>query len=424
MNAQQRDAMRQQMQESQQAHRSALQHMQPRLCREEIQRARKDFAARVREVKSGDAEQTSPGLCHHNPIALHEAFVIPLTPRGLRKSAESVGAAAALGVESCCSDRSHAVERPQRRLWVAPRQDGDDSALEMSSDWKNAPASVWSGVASHSHTSGGDGGQKPWRQNSSRHAGSRSTNSVREPVVEIYVPVSTCQRSPAAGAQPLAEQVPQSGYLAPGEFVGPACASTALTKNASIDEECEHTTFSSLGRECDTVLFAESSETGYQRYSTHSTPAEIFDSAKQEDSSLRSERRAVSHEGHVPAQFVVQADAQDSDRTVGRCQDDAPLACGRKLVEQPKRVSREGALGSDVTVGKIEELRESLHAHLGSERFLAAYRVVRKHQREIFFDGQAERAAQAELEQILAPDTHLAYSIYRLLTLEEMVLGS
>ena len=407
--------MRQKTQESQQAHRSALQRMQPRLCREELRRAGKDFAARVREVKPAEAGQPSSGPCVHNPTARNEAFVIPLTPRGQRKGAGSGGAVDFAGAESRGEENNkpQLVKRPQRRLWVAPRQDDDDSALEMSFDTKNDSASVCSGVASHSQPSRCEGGcNKPWRQNTERATSRSTTRSAREPVVEIYVPM--CDLKPACGVQTrdsLAEEVPEADDLAPGDFAGPSVVSPAY-------DHCEHTTLSSLDGDGDTVLMAESSEAGYQRYSTHSTPSEIFDSAKQ-DGSLQSERRAASQQGRMP-DIIGHVDAHHSDCSVGRSQEDnatAPHEC--KPVVAPST----GVPSEEATAIKIDELRASLQAHLGSEKLLAAYRVVRKHQCERQFDAQAECAAQAELESLLAPDTHLAYTIHRLMTLEEMFFG-
>lgn len=274
---------------------------------------------------------------------------------------------------------------------------------------KNDSASVSSGVASHSKTSRAEGGKKPWRQTSLRAPSGSATRCAREPAIEIYVPV--CE--PTRDAQPkdyLAEEDPQACDLAPGDFAGPTVVSAAY-------DTCEQTTLSSFGAECDTVLMAGSSEGGYQRHSTRVTPSEIFDSAQQEGS-LPSERHASSHEGQVP-ELLVHMDAQHCDRSVGQCQEGAAVpAGGCEPVAPSPNVRSEGA-----TAFKIDELRASLQSCLGSEKLLAAYRVVRKHQCERNFDAKAERAAQAELESLLAPDTHLAYSIHRLMTLEEMFFG-
>jgi hypothetical protein len=104
VNSQQRVAMRQQMKEAQKAHRSALQSMQPRICRQDLRRAGKDFAARACRVNSADtaknpAQNRSESGCKRSPGSQHEAFVIPMTPRG----------------QHTCTDASDAEEQGQMR---------------------------------------------------------------------------------------------------------------------------------------------------------------------------------------------------------------------------------------------------------------------------------------------------------------------
>lgn len=408
MNPQQRAAARQQAQELQQAHRSALQRIQPRLCREELKRAGKDFAARVREVKQAETSSSTREV-HQSPRPQNEAFVIPLTPRSQHQNKQFADAAKAEGSERS-NRRVPAVERPHRRLWVAPRHDGDDSALEMSSDWKGASASACSGVGSPIQVSRVEEGQKPWRQNSNVRC---SPPNLREPVVEIYVPASIARLG--CTEEQLDAQGPSGGTQS--ELQTPELA--GITPDTHGSELVVHAKLSSSGGE-GADLLSEPTETSYHRYSTHNTPSEIFDSAKQDACRLQSDENEVLS-GHEHDEMHAQHEVREYDP--GSCVLEAPRDGWNPSGNSSAPRATQGSHCAS-PVKKISELRARLQDRLGPERFQAAYCVVRKHQCERTYDGQAERAAQAELDALLSPDTHLAYSMYRLLTLEEMMNGN
>ena len=89
---------------------------------------------------------------------------------------------------------------------------------------------------------------------------------------------------------------------------------------------------------------------------------------------------------------------------------------GRSEGVSDKREVPKGALGA--TAVKIEELRMWLEAQLGADTLLSAYQYVQ--QLEAREQG---KEVQAKLEQLLHPHEHLAYSIYKLVTLEEVCFG-
>jgi hypothetical protein len=356
-----RDSKLREKRAAQRAHQAAVQKVQPRVRRDELRQAGEQFAARAKEVVKGkSAEQ----------MAQAPAFIVPAS---ISSVPEQQGGRSSAFDRRLKDALAHASSHSTRQLWT---EDGlQDSAKLRASPPQSRSAAL-----------GAE--NKPWRARSLQRAQSDAVS------VQIFVPATNAGSPGNSQRQPDCE----SRNEAPHHPVARACTPPhhlhALRQLTGIAE-------------------------GDQRPQSPSP----------EGSSLEGQRAALTDVqafldpdvGRPPeaAQCGVDLTAEAGcTHEAGDSGEQNAEASGAAEQAQEGGTGRQAAAGASVTAVKVEELRMKLEAQLGGDTLMAAYQYLQQ------LDGQEhDKVVQAALEQLLAPNEHLAYSIYKLVTLESLVFS-
>jgi hypothetical protein len=380
--AQQRAVRKHEKKAAQQEHKAAVKRAKPRLRRTELRKVGQEFAARGSEnVRSKSSAQLSQA----------PAFIVPVSTA--RPSEQ---------FPPLCSESNEGKQASgTRRVWTERGLLHSPDRMQFSTPF----ASICTK-------------EKPWRLRSVQRCPSDL------PSVQIFVPAvseADLRSQPTAfmhATRPHGDAQAWSHAL-------PALAGCTdqggIQANQAPVEACPASFGSPFQRLQQLSCLAGATAPSPSRRSTPPSP---------ECSPINRQRAALTD-----MQALLAAIVPDSrEAVVGSCADVATNNPSMRPATEQELDARHsisssgclaagmqavGGAGSGVTAVKIEELRMKLEIQLGPEKLLAAYTYLQQ------FDSQEhDKVVQVKLEQLLSPDEHLAYSIYKLLTLEQLVFGN